>query len=78
VSIVYKEIKTKFKTKEYSSTKLLEIVHTDLVGPTRTKGLNGEQYFMILVDGYTRMIAVCFLNKKSKAFENFGLYKEMV
>jgi transposase InsO family protein len=57
---------------------VLELVHIDLVGPTRTKGLKGEQYFMLLVDDYTRMIAVCFLRKKSEAFENFKIYKEMV
>jgi transposase InsO family protein len=53
-------------------------VHTNLVGPTRTKGLKGEQYFMLLVDDYTRMTAVCFLRKKLEAFENFKVYKEMV
>jgi hypothetical protein len=33
---------------------------------------------MLLVDDYTRMTAVCFLRKKSEAFENFKVYKEMV
>jgi transposase InsO family protein len=32
---------------------------------------------MLLVDDYTRMTIVCFLNK-SEAFENFNIYKEMV
>jgi transposase InsO family protein len=73
-----KQTKTKFKSKEYSTTKPLEIVHTDLVGPTTTKGLKGERYFMLLVDDYTRMNTVCFLKNKSKAFENFKIYKEMV
>jgi hypothetical protein len=56
----------------------LEIVHTDLVGPTTTKGLKGKRYFMLLVDDYTRMTATCFLKNKSKDFENFKVYKEMV
>jgi hypothetical protein len=56
----------------------LEIVHTDLVGTTTTKGLKGEKYFMLLVDDYTRMTAVFFLRNKSEAFENFKVYKEMV
>jgi hypothetical protein len=73
-----KHTKTKFKSKEHSTTKPLEIVHIDLVGPTRTKGLKGEQYFMLLVDEYTRMTIVLFLNKKSEAFKNFKTYKEMV
>jgi hypothetical protein len=33
---------------------------------------------MLLVDDYTRMNEVCFLRNKSKEFENFKVYKEMV
>jgi hypothetical protein len=53
-------------------------VHTNLVGPTTTKGLKGERYFMLLVDDYTRMTVVCFLKNKSETFENFKIYREMV
>jgi hypothetical protein len=60
-----KQTKTRFKSKEYSTTQPLEILHTDLVGPTTTKVLKGERYFMLLVDDYTRMTAVCFLKNKS-------------
>jgi transposase InsO family protein len=73
-----KQTKTNFKSKEYSTTRPLETVHTDLVGPTTTKGLKYDKYFMLLVDDYTRMTAVCFLKNKSEAFENFKIYKEMV
>jgi transposase InsO family protein len=73
-----KKTKTKFKSKEYSTKRPLEIVHTNLVGPTTTKGLKGEKYFMLLVDDYTRMNAVFFLKNKSEAFEKFKIYKEMV
>jgi hypothetical protein len=38
-----KKTKTGFKSKEYSTTRPLEIVHTDLVGPTTTNGLKGEK-----------------------------------
>ena len=67
--------KIEFKSKEYFTTRPLEIMHNDLVGPTRTKGLKGEKYFMLLVDDYTRMIVVCFLRNKSEAFEKFKVYK---
>jgi hypothetical protein len=69
---------TSFKSKEHSTTRPLEIVHTNLCGPTRTKGLNSKQYFMVLFDYYTKMIAISFLKKKSRAFEDFKIYKEMV
>ena len=73
-----KQTKTRFQSKEYSTTKPLEIVHTYLVGPTTKNGLKDEKYFMLLVDNYTRMTAICFLKNKSAAFENFKIYKEMV
>jgi hypothetical protein len=73
-----KKTKTGFKSKEYSMTRPLEILHTDLVGPTTTKGLKGVKYFILLVDDYTRMTIVFFLRNKSEAFENFKVYKEMV
>ena len=50
-----KKTKTRFKSKECSTTRPLEIMHTDLVGATTTKGLKGERYFMLLVDDYTRI-----------------------
>jgi hypothetical protein len=46
-------------------TRPLKILHTDLVGPTTTKGLKVEKYFMLLLDDYTRMIVVFFLKNKS-------------
>ena len=60
-----KQTNTKFKSKEYSTTRPLEILHTNIVGPTKKNGLKGEKLFMLLVDDYTRMTAVCFLRMKS-------------
>jgi hypothetical protein len=73
-----KQTRTKFKSKEYSMKKPLEIIQTGLCGPTRTKGLNCEKYFMLLVNDYTRMTPIFFLRKKLEAFEHFNIYKEMV
>ena len=44
----------------------------------RTKGLDGELYFMLMIDDYTRMTTVSFLKKKYEAFEWFKIYKELV
>jgi hypothetical protein len=38
-----KKTTTRFKSKEYSRTRPLEIVHIDLVGPTTIKVLKGEK-----------------------------------
>jgi hypothetical protein len=54
-----KQIRASFKSKEYSTTKPLELIHTELCGPTRTKILQGENYFMLLIDDYSRMKHGC-------------------
>ena len=56
----------------------LEIVHTDPYGPTRTTIRQGEHYFMLIIDDYTRMTWVTFLKEKSEAFEKFKIFKAMV
>jgi hypothetical protein len=73
-----KQTRTEFRTKEYYKKKSLEIVHIDLCGPMKTKGMNGEQYFMVIIDDYTIMIGVCFLKKKLEVFECFKIFEEMV
>ena len=73
-----KQTRVEFKTKEHSTSRPLELVHTDLCGPTRSKGLNGEEYFMLLIDDFTRMTWVCLLKRKSEAFGYFKIIKELV
>ena len=73
-----KKTKVQFKTKEHFASHPLELVHTDLCGLVRIKGLYGELYFMLMINDYTRMTVVSFLKKKSEAFECFKIYKELV
>jgi len=67
-----------FKSKDQSSTRLLELVHTDLCGPTRIKSLQGDRYFMLLIDDHSQMMWVTFLKEKLEAFEKFKNFKAMV
>jgi hypothetical protein len=61
-----KKMKVMFKTKEYSTTRPLELVHTYLCGPIRNISIQGEHYFMLIIDDYTRMTRVYFLREKIK------------
>lgn len=72
-----KQTRVEFKTKEHSTMRPLDLVHTDLCVPTQSKGLNSEEYFMLLVDDFTRMTWVCLLKKKSEAFGYFKIFKEL-
>ncbi|KAK4701281.1 hypothetical protein P7C70_g4953, partial [Phenoliferia sp. Uapishka_3] len=46
----------------------LEIVHMDLIGKSRTKGINGERYALVLVDQHTRRPWTILLKRKSDTF----------
>jgi hypothetical protein len=75
---VGKKTRVRFKTKEHSTTKPLELIHIDLCVPTRTKTTYGEHYFMLIVDDYTRLTWVLFLKEKSEAFEKIKTFKSLV
>ena len=59
-----KKTRVRFKTKEHSTSKPLDMAHTDLCGPTRTKSMQGESYFMLFIDDFTRMAWVFFIKEK--------------
>lgn len=67
-----------FKNKYFSSENVLDLVHTDLGSPIRTKSFYGDRYFMLFVDDFSRMIWVVFLKEKSKAFHMFKVFKAQV
>ena len=71
-----KQTRVKFKTKEHSTTKPLEIVHADVYGPMWIVGLKGEIYFLLFVDDFTRMTWMFLLKKKSETFSCFQTFKE--
>ena len=51
--------KTSFKSKNYQSKDILEIVHTNLCGPIGVERYNGKKMFILFVDEYFRKILLC-------------------
>ena len=41
-------------TQTSTTSKPLELLHLDLMGPTRIKSLSGMRYIMVMVDNFTR------------------------
>ena len=72
-----KQTRASFKIKEHMTSHPLEIIHTDLCGPTITKSLQGDHYFMLLIDDYTRMTWVAFLKEKTEAFQKLKNFTAM-
>lgn len=67
-----------FQRKQYTSDGLLDLVHADLCGPTNDKSVQGDKYFMLLIDDYSRMMWVIFLKGKYEALDKFKIFKAMV
>ena len=66
-----KQTKAKHPDTQTSATsRLLELLHLDLMGPTRTKSLRGKKYIMVVVDNFTRYTWVILLPSKSDALEH--------
>ena len=42
------------KVNVIASSRCLELLHVDLMGPTRTESLGGKRYIMVIVDDFSR------------------------
>ncbi|OWZ20504.1 Rve-domain-containing hypothetical protein [Phytophthora megakarya] len=47
-----------------TTTRPLELVHTDVMGPMKTKSKGGARNVLVFMDDYSRYIVTYFLNKK--------------
>jgi len=75
---VGKLTRTQFKSKSSTSIeKPLQLVHMDLCGPSRQEGIGKENYFMLIIDDYSRITWVAFLKEKAEAFEKFKKIKAL-
>ena len=74
------------KQKKVSFTKIgktpkekrLELVHTDVWGPSPVSSLAGSLYYVTFIDDSIRKLWVYFLKKKSEVFDTFRKWKAMV
>ncbi|RVW24254.1 Retrovirus-related Pol polyprotein from transposon TNT 1-94 [Vitis vinifera] len=66
------------KTGRTPKAKKLELVHTDLWGPSSVASLGGSRYYITFIDGSSRNVWVYFLKNKSDVFETFKKWKAIV
>ena len=57
-------------TQTSATSRPLELLHLDLMGPTITESLGGKRYIMVVVDDFIRYTWVIFLRSKSDAPEH--------
>jgi hypothetical protein len=75
---VGKLTRTQFKSKSSTSTnKPLQLVRMDLCGTSIQEGKGKENYFMMIIDDYSKLTWVSFLKEKADAFEKFKIFKAL-
>ena len=72
-----KQTRTNFPEKEGSASRPLQLVHIDICGPSRAKSPRGEEYFIIFIDDFYRMVWIGLLKHKDEAFEKFKSFKAL-
>lgn len=56
----------------------LELVHSDVFGPTEVTSIGGANYFVTFFDDFTRKVWIYMLHKKSEVFSKLKFFKDMV
>jgi hypothetical protein len=74
-SCIKGKLTNKSFSKHWKSIELLEIIHSDICGPFRTKTHRGMEYFITFTDDYSRYGHIYLIKHKSKAIEKFKEYK---
>ena len=54
---------------EVQTSRPLELLHIDLMGPARVQSLGGKKYILVVVDDFTRYTWVVLLTDKAEAPE---------
>eukprot|EP00253_Pinus_taeda_P035433 PITA_35433 len=73
-----KKTKTNFPKKEGLASRPLELVHTDICGPTRKRSPRGEEYFIFFIEDFSRMCWIGLMKYKDEAFKKFKSLKALV
>ncbi|XP_062028686.1 uncharacterized protein LOC133744627 [Rosa rugosa] len=67
-----KQIKTPHKVvNSATTTKVMELLHMDLMGPTQTESIGVKIYMLVVIDDFSRFTWVNFLKDKAETFESF-------
>ena len=76
--VMGKQTRVKFSTKIHNTEGILNYIHIDVWGPTKTASLGGKHYFVTFVDDFSRRAWVYTMKSKDEVFETFLVWKKMV
>ena len=76
--VLGKQKRVNFGTAIHITEGILDYIHTDVWGPTKTASLGGKHYFVTFVDDFSRRVWVYTLKSKDEVFETFLVWKKML
>ena len=56
----------------------LDVIHSDVLGPTRIASLAGSSYYVTFIDDHTRKVWLYCMKAQSEVFQHFKHFKAMV
>ena len=59
------------KSTKFSTSHILQLIHSDVCGPFRTTSLGGHRYFVTFIDDYSRRMWIYFISNKSEVLQKF-------
>ncbi|MCO5581798.1 hypothetical protein L7F22_035687 [Adiantum nelumboides] len=72
-----KQAKASFPHDKHVSRNVLELVHSDVWGPTKTASMGGCRFYVTFTDDHTCRVWVYFMKEKSEVFSQFQNFKAM-
>ena len=76
--VMGKKTRVKFGTTIHNTEGILDYIHTDVWGPTKTASLGGKHCFVTFVNDFSRRVWVYTMKSKDEVFETFIVWKKMV
>ena len=73
-----KQTRVKFGTAIHDTKGILDYVHSDVWGPSKTASLGGKHYFVTFVDDFSRRVWVYTMKTKDEVLKVFLTWKKMI
>lgn len=73
-----KQVRQRFGPSESKSSDVLELIHSDLMGPMEVMSIGRAKYILTFVDDFSRKVFVYFLKSKSETIDKFIEFKALV
>lgn len=73
-----KQTRLPFKPSNTSTSRVLELIHSDVCGPMPVDSFGGSWYYVLFLDDYSRKVFVKPIKHKSDVFAEFCEFKSLV